>query len=342
FLLLCNKMQSMEESAELLRMRCLRFYKGCRKYTEGLGEGYDSDIGFANALESLEAAIMISMCCFWRNRDIQGSSSSQNTTKPNAVFKGDGLQVSMYLVELISLNVGFFLGGRTMLMTEARKRFDKLPLYTISLFGTLHLILCASEWTQARENYLLSLRKSTRLDVAATIEEREAFQDLHSARTTFRASPVSSVSALSNAEAKKRFEFLEAVRGQWTLISVSSRDGMRHTQETHKGYRGCHAICCKRKISDNKKGYLSKRSSNLRATGKEDSSSLIAVGCYTNYRKPWNWSSMEAGLLCSQEHDFREQSRAAKSMAVSSHYHGGVHEEKPVARHTVNLLTSDH
>jgi len=26
-------MQSMEESAELLRLRCLRFYKGCRKYT---------------------------------------------------------------------------------------------------------------------------------------------------------------------------------------------------------------------------------------------------------------------------------------------------------------------
>ncbi|KAH0855431.1 hypothetical protein HID58_008016 [Brassica napus] len=47
-----QQMQSMEESAELLRMRCLRFYKGCRKYTEGLGEGYDSDIGFANALES--------------------------------------------------------------------------------------------------------------------------------------------------------------------------------------------------------------------------------------------------------------------------------------------------
>ncbi|CAN1858080.1 Histone-lysine N-methyltransferase, H3 lysine-9 specific SUVH4 [Linum perenne] len=43
---------SLEDSAESLRERSLKFYKGCRKYTEGLGEGYDGDIAFASALES--------------------------------------------------------------------------------------------------------------------------------------------------------------------------------------------------------------------------------------------------------------------------------------------------
>uniref|UniRef100_A0A0D3BFY1 Uncharacterized protein n=1 Tax=Brassica oleracea var. oleracea TaxID=109376 RepID=A0A0D3BFY1_BRAOL len=38
-----QQMQCMEESADLLGMRCLR---------EGLGEGYDGDIDFVNALES--------------------------------------------------------------------------------------------------------------------------------------------------------------------------------------------------------------------------------------------------------------------------------------------------
>lgn len=77
------QIQSLEESAETLRERSLKFYKGCRKYTyayfsecishflsvynqfiilffsfifhicsEGLGEGYDGDIAFASALET--------------------------------------------------------------------------------------------------------------------------------------------------------------------------------------------------------------------------------------------------------------------------------------------------
>ncbi|KAL6969200.1 ADP-ribosylation factor GTPase-activating protein agd3 [Sarracenia purpurea var. burkii] len=47
-----KQIQCMEESAESLRERSLRFCKGCRKYTEGLGEGYDEDIAFASALET--------------------------------------------------------------------------------------------------------------------------------------------------------------------------------------------------------------------------------------------------------------------------------------------------
>ncbi|CAN1133406.1 ADP-ribosylation factor GTPase-activating protein AGD1 [Linum perenne] len=47
-----QQMQCMEEGAEVLRGRCLKFYKGCRKYTDVLGEEYDRDVAFATALES--------------------------------------------------------------------------------------------------------------------------------------------------------------------------------------------------------------------------------------------------------------------------------------------------
>ncbi|PWZ55853.1 ADP-ribosylation factor GTPase-activating protein AGD3 [Zea mays] len=47
-----SQIQSLEESAELLRERCLKFHKGCRNYAEGLGEAYDGDIAFASSLET--------------------------------------------------------------------------------------------------------------------------------------------------------------------------------------------------------------------------------------------------------------------------------------------------
>nr|GEV60446.1 ADP-ribosylation factor GTPase-activating protein AGD3 [Tanacetum cinerariifolium] len=74
---------------------------------------------------------------------------------------------------------------------EARKRFDKASLL----------------YDQAREKFL-SLRKGTKSDVATVLEE-----DLHNARATFEQARFNLVTALSNVEAKKRFEFLEAVSG---------------------------------------------------------------------------------------------------------------------------------
>ncbi|TKY50518.1 ADP-ribosylation factor GTPase-activating protein AGD3 [Spatholobus suberectus] len=47
-----KQIQCLEESAESLRERSLKFYKGCRKYTERLGEAYDGDIDFASSLET--------------------------------------------------------------------------------------------------------------------------------------------------------------------------------------------------------------------------------------------------------------------------------------------------
>ncbi|KAM0950298.1 putative AH/BAR domain superfamily protein [Dioscorea sansibarensis] len=57
--------QSLEESAESLRERCLKFYKGSRKYTEQLGEGYDGDIAFASLLKCLVGGTMIPSVLLW-------------------------------------------------------------------------------------------------------------------------------------------------------------------------------------------------------------------------------------------------------------------------------------
>ncbi|KAF6171873.1 hypothetical protein GIB67_011770, partial [Kingdonia uniflora] len=61
--------------------------------------------------------------------------------------------------------------------------------------------------TQAREKFL-SLRKGTKLDTTLAIEE-----ELHNARSTFEQARFNLVTALSNVEAKKRFELLEVVSG---------------------------------------------------------------------------------------------------------------------------------
>ncbi|CAN6485570.1 unnamed protein product [Victoria cruziana] len=74
---------------------------------------------------------------------------------------------------------------------EARKRFDKASLV----------------YDQTREKFL-SLRKSTKMDIIAVAEE-----ELHSARASFEQARFHLLTALSNVETKKRFEFLEAVSG---------------------------------------------------------------------------------------------------------------------------------
>uniref|UniRef100_A0A1J3I5P2 ADP-ribosylation factor GTPase-activating protein AGD1 n=3 Tax=Noccaea caerulescens TaxID=107243 RepID=A0A1J3I5P2_NOCCA len=260
---------------------------------------------------------------------------------------------------------------------EARKRFDKASIV----------------YDQAREKYL-SLRKSTRLDVAATIEE-----DLHSARTTFEQARFHLVSALSNAEAKKRFEFLEAVSGtmdahlrffkqgyellhqmepfinqvlayahqsrecaNYEMASLNERmqeyqrqvdretrnscgsptgDGMRHnSRNSQKVIEAVMQSAAKGKVQTIRQGYLSKRSSNLRGDWKRRFFILDSRGMLYYYRKPWNWSSGNGSRSVVHRNMTSENSPGLLSRWLSSHYHGGVHDEKPVARHTVNLLTS--
>lgn len=147
----------LEESAESLRLRSCKFYKGCRKYTEGLGESYDGDIAFISSLDSFGGG----------------------HTDPHFVALGGPVmnkftialrEITTYK-ELLRSQVDHMIDDRLLQIVnvdinevkEARKRFDKAALV----------------YDQAREKFM-SLRKSTKIDIATVIEE-----ELKNARTSF-------------------------------------------------------------------------------------------------------------------------------------------------------------
>lgn len=366
----------MEESAESLRERSLKFYKGCRKYTEGLGEAYDGDIAFASALETFGGG---------HNDPISVAFGGPVMTKFTIALR----EIGTYK-EVLRSQVEHMLNDRLLQFVnidlqevkEARKRFDKASLI----------------YDQTREKFL-SLRKGTKSDVATALEE-----ELHSARTTFEQTRFNLVTALSNVEAKKRFEFLEAVSGtmdahlryfkqgyellhqmepyinQVLTYAQQSRERSNYEQaalnermqdykrqidresrwasngsngspngdgiqaigrSSHKMIEAVMQNAAKGKVQTIRQGYLSKRSSNLRGDWKRRFFVLDSRGMLYYYRKqcskPSGSSSQHSGQRNSSELGSGLLSRWLSS---HHHHHGGVHDEKSVAHHTVNLLTS--
>ncbi|KAJ4720321.1 ADP-ribosylation factor GTPase-activating protein AGD3 [Melia azedarach] len=369
-----KQIQSLEESAETLRERSLKFYKGCRKYTEGLGEGYDGDIAFASALETFGGG---------HNDPISVAFGGPVMTKFTIALR----EIGTYK-EVLRSQVEHMLNDRLLQFAnidlhevkEARKRFDKASLI----------------YDQAREKFL-SLRKGTKSDVASVLEE-----ELHSARSAFEQARFSLVTALSNVEAKKRFEFLEAVSGtmdahlryfkqgyellhqmepyinQVLTYAQQSRERSNYEQaalnermqeykrqidresrwssngsngspngdgiqaigrSSHKMIEAVMQSAAKGKVQTIRQGYLSKRSSNLRGDWKRRFFVLDSRGMLYYYRKQGSKSSGSGSQLSSQRNS-SELGSGLLSRWLSSHYHGGVHDEKSAARHTVNLLTS--
>ncbi|XP_078433835.1 ARF GTPase-activating protein [Wolffia australiana] len=371
-----KQMQSLEESAELLRERSLKFYKGCRKYTEGLGEGYDGDISFASSLEMFGGG---------HNDPICVAFGGPVMTKFTIALREIGTykEVLRSQVEhMLNDRLLQFVNVDLLDVKEARKRFDKATIV----------------YDQAREKYL-SLRKSTRLDVASALEE-----ELRCARSSFEQARFNLVSVLSNIEAKKRFEFLEAVSGtmdahlryfkqgyellhqmepyiqQVLAYAQQSRERSNYEQaalsermqefkkqidrksrRTSNGDQGSPTIdgiqsigrsshkmieavmqsASKGKVQAIRQGYLSKRSSNLRGDWKRRFFVLDSRGMLYYYRKqcskPSGCGSQHSGQ---RGHGSSEIGAGLLSRWLFSHYHGGVHDEKSVAHHTVNLLTS--
>ncbi|XP_061994866.1 ADP-ribosylation factor GTPase-activating protein AGD3 [Rosa rugosa] len=369
-----KQIQGMEDSAESLRERSLRFYKGCRKYTEGLGEAYDGDIAFASALETFGGG---------HNDPISVAFGGPVMTKFTIALREIGTykevlrsQVEHMLNDRLLQFVNFDLHE----VKEARKRFDKASLL----------------YDQAREKFL-SLRKGTRNDVATMVEE-----ELHNARSTFEQARFSLVTALSTVEAKKRFEFLEAVSGtmdahlryfkqgyellhqmepyinQVLTYAQQSRERSNYEQaalnermqdykrqvdresrwssngsngspngdgiqaigrSSHKMIEAVMQSAAKGKVQTIRQGYLSKRSSNLRGDWKRRFFVLDSRGMLYYYRKQISKSSGSGSQLSGQRNS-SELGSGLLSRWLSSHYHGGVHDEKSVAHHTVNLLTS--
>ncbi|KAE8123785.1 hypothetical protein FH972_018714 [Carpinus fangiana] len=366
--------QCLEESADLLRTRCLKFYKGCRKYTEGLGEGYDMDIAFSSSLENFGGG---------HYDPLFVALGGPVMTKFTIAFR----EIATYK-EVLRSQVEHMLNDRLVNFVnddlhdvkEARKRFDKASL----------------TYDQAREKFL-SLRKSTRMDIAAGIEEESRV-----ARSSFEQARFNLVSVLSNVEAKKRFEFLEAISGvmdahlryfkqgfellqqmepfinqvlayaqqsressNYEQESLSERmrdykrqidrqsrqslnvyhgasngDGMQpFTRTSHKVIDSVMQSTAQGKVQTIRQGYLSKRSSNLRGDWKRRFFVLDSRGMLYYYRKPWNWSS-SGSPTSAHRNSSSEGGSGLLSRWLSGHYHGGMQDEKSVARHTVNLLTS--
>ncbi|KAK3042489.1 hypothetical protein RJ639_000213 [Escallonia herrerae] len=540
-----QQIQCLEECAETLRERGLKFHKGCRKYTEGLGEGYDRNIAFASALETFGGG---------QNDPISVSFGGPDITKFSIALREIGTYKEILRSQVEStLNerLAHFINVDLQDTKEARKRFDKanviydqsdvhcvidvflkpggsflyyrnlifftfkvclalrwrgeevllvlpsvpipplamnwlsgllgfavvlacdqghswlrllkvssmefaVPLVDVaqasfpwdgicrdaevtylccglSAQGTygvaqkrflkwmeeaeeerkkaiLHLLFHsvfigpANVAIMVREKFL-SLRKSTRMDIAVSIEE-----ELHTARSTFEQARFNLIGALSTVEAKKRFEFLEAVSGtmdahlryfkqgyelfhkmepyinQVLAYARQSKESFNYEQaalhermqeykrqvdqETRRSFNGSHGSLngdfthpfprsshkvieavmqssAEGKVQTIKQGYLSKRSSNLRGDWKRRFFVLDSRGMLYYYRKQWSRSSVfEHKLQVSgSQHPMHRNSPSEPgtgllSRWLSSHYHGGVHDEKSVARHTVNLLTS--
>lgn len=368
-----KQMQSLEEGAELLRERCLKFHKGCRKYTEGLGEAYDGDIAFASSLETFGGG---------HNDPISVTFGGPVMTKFTIALR----EIGTYK-EVLRSQVEHMLNDKLLQfvdidlheMKDARKRFDKATLL----------------YDQAREKYL-SLKKGTRTDVATAVED-----ELHSARSLFEQARFNLVTALSNIEAKKRFEFLEAVSGtmdahlryfkqgyellhqmepyinQVLAFAQQSRERSNYEQaallermqefkrqidresrwspngmndspngdgiqtigrSSHKMIEEAMQSASKGKVQTIRQGYLSKRSSNLRGDWKRRFFVLDSRGMLYYYRK--QNSRPSSGYSNQRTSIPSEHGSGLLSRWFSSHYHGGVHDEKSVARHTVNLLTS--
>nr|XP_043623211.1 ADP-ribosylation factor GTPase-activating protein AGD3 [Erigeron canadensis] len=371
-----KQMQCLEESAELLRERSLKFYKGCRKYTEGLGEGYDGDIAFASTLETFGGG---------HNDPISVAFGGPVMTKFTIALR----EIGTYK-EVLRSQVEHILNDRLLQFVnidlhdvkEARKRFDKASIL----------------YDQAREKFL-SLKKGTKSDIATILEE-----DLHNARATFEQARFNLVTALSNVEAKKRFEFLEAVSGtmdahlryfkqgyellhqmepyinQVLTYAQQSRERSNYEQaalnermqdykrqidresrwssngsngspngdgiqaigrSSHKMIEAVMQSASKGKVQTIRQGYLSKRSSNLRGDWKRRFFVLDSRGMLYYYRKQSSKPS-GSGTQISAQRNSSELGHGLLSRWLSSHHHGGggVHDEKSVAHHTVNLLTS--
>ncbi|KAK9090009.1 hypothetical protein Sjap_023186 [Stephania japonica] len=293
--MLRKQIQGLEESAESLRERSVKFYKGCRKYTEQLGEGYDGDIAFASALETFGGG---------HNDPIGVAFGGPVLTKFTIALR----EIGTYKEVLRS--------------QEARKRFDKATLV----------------YDQAREKFL-SLRKSTRMDVANALEE---------------------ITALSNVEAKKRFDYLEAVSGAMDAHLRYFKQGyellrqmepyfnqvLTYAQQSRERSNYEHAA-----LAESMQEYKRKidRESRWSANGqhgspKGDGIQTIGRSSHKVIETVMQTAAKgkgAGGQLSDKRHNnSHEIGSGLLSRWLSSHHHGGVHDEKSVARHTVNLLTS--
>ncbi|GJN38506.1 hypothetical protein PR202_gb27555 [Eleusine coracana subsp. coracana] len=314
-------MQSLEEGAELLRDRCLKFHKGCRKYTEGLGEAYDGDIAFASSLEAFGGG---------HNDPISVAFGGPVMTKFTIALREIGTykEVLRSQVEhMLNDKLVQFVDVDLHEMKDARKRFDKASLL----------------YDQAREKYL-SLKKGTRADVATAVEDVLSYAQQSRERSNYEQAAL--------VERMQEFKRQIDRESRWSpngMHDSPNGDGIQAIgRSSHKMIEAVMQSASKGKVmpvintyfqvQTIRQGYLSKRSSNLRGDWKRRFFVLDSRGMLYYYRK--QNSRPSSGYSNQRSSAPAEHGSGLLSRWFSSHYHGGVHDEKSVARHTVNLLTS--
>ncbi|XP_027354013.1 ADP-ribosylation factor GTPase-activating protein AGD4-like isoform X3 [Abrus precatorius] len=174
---------SLEETADELKDRCQKLYKGCKKFMTALGEAYNGEIAFADSLEAFgggqDDPISVS---------IGGPVISKFiiTLRELATFKELlRSQVEHVLIDRLTE----FMNVDLQNAKESRRRFDK----------------AVHSYDQSREKFV-SLKKNTPEDIVAELEE-----DLQNSKSTFEKSRFNLVNSLMNIEVKKKYEFLESI-----------------------------------------------------------------------------------------------------------------------------------
>ncbi|KAL6559644.1 ADP-ribosylation factor GTPase-activating protein agd3 [Orobanche gracilis] len=331
-----QQIQLMEESAEILRDRSLKFHKGCRKYIDGLGEAYDRDIAFASALETFAGGHHDPISIAFGGRDMaKFAIALREIGTYKEILRTQVEQtLSDKLIEFANVDLQD--------VKEAHKRFDKATVI----------------YDQVREKFL-SLRKSTRMDITTALEE--TFQELHNARSTFEQTRFNLVSALSAVEAKKRFEFLDAVGNTMQAHLRYFKQGyeLLHQMEPYINQVLAYAQQARQNSNYEQSSLNERMQEYIRQVDQDSRRSFSGSNASPNrdgiHRYPRDSHKLiEAVMHSAVEGKFQgtssqipihrsspsEPGSGLLSRWLSSHYHGGVHDEKSVARHTVNLLTS--
>ncbi|KAK4720647.1 hypothetical protein R3W88_010880 [Solanum pinnatisectum] len=177
-----KQVRGLEQTTDDLRDRCQKLYKGCKKYMEVLGETQNGDIMFAESLEAFGGGLDDPLSVSLGGPIIMKFISA---LRELATYKElIRSQVEHVLVDRVSQ----FLSVDLRDVKESRRRFDK----------------AASTYDQARERFS-SLKKNARDEVVTELEE-----ELHNSKSTFERSRFNLVNAITNVEAKKKYEFLES------------------------------------------------------------------------------------------------------------------------------------
>ncbi|XP_010533930.1 PREDICTED: ADP-ribosylation factor GTPase-activating protein AGD4 [Tarenaya hassleriana] len=174
---------SLEETADELKDRCQKLYKGVKKFMGALGEASTGDTAFADSLEAFGAG---------HDDPVSVSIGGPVISKFINILRELGSykeflrsQVEHVLLERLTN----FLNVDLQEAKESRRRFDK----------------AVHSYDQAREKFV-SLKKNTRGDIVAELEE-----DLENSKSAFEKSRFNLVNSLMNIEAKKKYEFLESI-----------------------------------------------------------------------------------------------------------------------------------